>query len=132
MPTPITKTDDSPDEVLTAPRLELERLTAKYTSAQTNTVLKTVAAGKCFVVTAVDVFCDNGNTVDVSVLLEFDDTTDVTIVEHPGVAPGSGFVIGDGSGQIQLGDDGQNVIVTVSVPTGGSVTVHVSGYLIDV
>lgn len=131
MPTPITKTDDSPDEVLTAPRLELERLTAKYTSAQTNTVLKTVAAGECFVVTAVDVFCDNGNTVDVSVLLEFDDTTDVTIVEHPGVAPGSGFVIGDGSGQIQIGDDGQNVIVTVSVPTSGAVTVHVSGYLID-
>ncbi len=131
MPTPITKNDDSPDEVLTAPRLELERLTAKYTSAQTNTTLKTVAAGERFVVTAVDVFCDNGNTVDVSVLLEFDDTTDVTIVEHPGVAPGSGFVIGDGSGQIQIGDDGQNVIVTVSVPTGGSVTVHVSGYLID-
>lgn len=131
MPTPITKTDDSPDEVLTAPRTELERLTAKYTSAQTNAILKTVAAGRRFVVTAVDVFCDNGNTVDVSVLLEFDDTTDVTIVEHPGVAPGSGFVIGDGSGQIQIGDDGQNVIVTTSVSTGGSVTVHVSGYLID-
>ncbi len=131
MTTPITKADDSPDEVLTAPRLELERLTAKYTSAQTNATLKTVAAGKRFVVTAVDVFCDNGNTVDVRVLLEFDDTTDVTIVEHPGVAPGSGFVIGDGSGQIQIGDDGQNVIVTTSVSTGGSVTVHVSGYLID-
>lgn len=76
-------------------------------------------------------FCSNANTVNVGAVLEFDDVADVTIVEHPGVAPGSGFVVGDGSGQIQTGGDGQDVIVTVSPPTGGSVTVHVSGYLID-
>ncbi len=94
-------------------------------------MLKSVPAGKRFVVTEIDVFCGNGNTVDVQVVLEFDAATDVKIVEHPGVAPGSGFVIGDGSSAIVFGGDGEDVIVTVTVPTGGSVTVHVSGYLVE-
>lgn len=109
----------------------LERLTAKYTFAQTDTVLKSVPAGKRFVVTEIDVFCDNGCTADVQVVLEFDAATDVKIVEHPGVAPGSGFVIGDGGSPIAIGDDGEDLLVTVTAPTNGDVCIHVTGYLTE-
>jgi len=110
---------------------DLERLTAKYILAQTDTVLKSVPAGKRFVVTEIDVFCDNGCTVDVQVVLEFDAATNVKIVEHPGVAPGSGFAIGDGGSPIAIGDDGADVLVTVSAPTSGYVCIHVTGYLTE-
>lgn len=94
-------------------------------------MLKSVAAGKRFIITAAEVFCDNANSVDVQFLLEFDDTTDVKIVEHPGIAPGSGFVIGYGASEVAAGGDGQDVIVTTTVATSGSICVHVSGYLVD-
>jgi len=109
----------------------VERFAAKYTLAQTDTVLKSVSAGKRLVVTEIDVFCDNGCTVDVQVVLEFDAATDIKIVEHPGVAPGSGFVIGDGGSPIAIGDDGEDLLVTVSAPTSGYVCIHVTGYLTE-
>lgn len=110
---------------------DLERLTGKYTTAQSNTVLRSVSAGKRFVVTSIEVFCDNVNSVDVQFLLEFDAATDVRIIEHAGIAPGSGFIVGDGGNQIAIGGDGWDLLVTTTVATGGSVCVHVTGYLID-
>jgi len=110
----------------------VERLAAKYTSAQTNTVLRTVAAGKSFVVTGYSVFVDKACTVNVSALLEFDAATDVVIAEHPGVAAGSGFVEGGGSGILAIGGSGEDVLITVSVPSGGSIAVHVTGYEEDI
>lgn len=108
----------------------IERLTAKYTSAQTDTVLKSIAGGAKFVVTQVSAFIDNACSVDVGVLFEFDDSSDVRISEHPGLAPGSGYTEGSGAGMLAVGGDGQDVLVTVEVPTGGSVVVSVSGYSI--
>lgn len=94
-------------------------------------MLKTVPAGQRFVVTAVEVFCDNATSVDVQCLLEFDAATDVRIVEHPGIAPGSGFVLGNGAHALAIGGDGEDLLVTTTVATNGSVCVHVVGYLIE-
>jgi hypothetical protein len=55
----------------------------------------------------------------------------VKIVEHPGIAPGSGFVIGYGASEVAAGGDGQDLIVTTTVATSGSICVHISGYLVD-
>jgi hypothetical protein len=109
---------------------KVERLTQKNTAAQTDQVLKTVAAGEKFVVTQISAFCDRANTVDVQVLIEFDDTSDVRVFENPGIAAGMGAVEGDGSGILAIGGDGQDLLLTNEVPTTGSVTVHVSGYIV--
>jgi len=94
-------------------------------------VLLAVAAGQIAVVTAVSVYCSNVNTVNVQALVEFDDVADVVIVEHPNIAPGSGFTEGNGGGILAIGADGQDILWTCGVPTSGSVTVHVTGYLIQ-
>lgn len=108
----------------------VETWTDENTAAGSNEVLKTVNSSQKAVITMVEVFCDNANTVDVDVLLEFDDTADVFVAHHPGIAPGSGFVIGDGSGIVAIGGDAQDVIWTNEVPTGGSVRITVRGYII--
>lgn len=94
-------------------------------------MLKSVPTGQRFVMTAVEVFCDNGTSVDVRCVLEFDAASDVRIVEHPGIAPGSGFVLGDGGHALAIGGDGEDLLVTTTVATNGSVCVHVTGYLIE-
>jgi len=109
-----------------------QRLTGKYTAAQTDAVLKTVATGKSFVVTGYSVFVDKSCTVNVQALLEFDDATDVRIAEHPGIAAGSGMVEGSGAGILAIGASGQDVLFTCTVPTTGSVAVHVTGYEEDI
>ncbi len=109
----------------------VETLTRKDTAAQTDAVLKTVNANERFVVTAVAVMCDNANSVDVQALVEFDDTTDIRIVEHPGIPPGGGFTHGNGGGILAIGIAAGDVLWTCEVPTGGTITVSVSGYLIS-
>lgn len=127
---PTTRTDDRPDEVRLALNEDVERLTGKYASAQTDTVLKSVPSGKRLVVTAIDVFLENGTSVDVQCVLEFDSVGDVKIVEHPGIAPGSGFVLGDGGYALAIGGDGQDLLVTTTVATNGNICIHVAGYLV--
>jgi len=107
------------------------RLTRKDTGSQTDTVLQTINSGQKAVITAVSVYCDKANSVDVQALVEFDDSSDVRIVEHPGIAAGSGFVEGNGGGVLAVGGDAQDVLWTCEVPTGGSVTVHVTGFIIE-
>jgi hypothetical protein len=107
------------------------RLTRKDTAAQTDTVLQAVSAGQKAVITAVSVYVDHACSVDVQALVEFDDTADVRIFEHPGIAPGSGAVEGNGGGILAAGADGQDVLWTCEVPTSGSVVVHVTGFLIE-
>jgi hypothetical protein len=110
---------------------KVERLTAKYTGAQTDTVLKTINSGQIFVVTQCSAFCSHANTVDVQVLFEFDDSTDVRFSEHPNIAAGSGYTEGAGGGILAIGADAQDVLVTCTAPTTGSVVVAVSGYVIE-
>lgn len=108
----------------------VETLTRKDTAAQTDAVLKTVNANERFVVTAVAVMCDNANTVDVQALVEFDDGSDIRIVEHPGVPAGGGFTHGNGGGILAIGIVAGDLLWSCEVPTTGSITVSVSGYLI--
>ena len=103
---------------------------AAYTSAQTDTIVVAVATGFRFVITGHSCMIDNACTVSVSYLLEFDDVTDVRIFEHKGIAPGFGVVEkGSALEPIAEGDDGQDVLVTLSVPTGGNASVTVNGFL---
>ncbi len=99
------------------------------TAAQTDQVLQTVNASERFIVTGISVTADNANTVDVAVTLEFDDTADVPFWGHPGIPPGGGATWGDGSGILAIGGDAQDILLTNEVPTGGSVTVVVTGYI---
>ena len=108
----------------------IETLTRTDTGAQTDTVLKTVNANERFIITAVAVFCNNANTVDVQALVEIDDTADIRVVEHPGIPPGGGFTHGNGGGILAIGIVAGDVLWTCTVPTSGSVSVSVSGYLI--
>jgi len=108
----------------------IENLTRKDTAAQTDAILKSVGASERFVVTAFSVVCSNANTVDVQGVIEFDDTSDVRILEHPNAPRGGGFVEGNGGGILAIGAAGQDLLWTCTVPTSGSVCVHVSGYLI--
>jgi hypothetical protein len=107
------------------------RVTRKDTAAQTDTVLQSVAGGQKAIITMLSVYCDKANSVDVQALVEFDDTADVRIAEHPGIAAGSGFVEGNGGGVIAAGADGQDVLWTCEAPTGGNITVQVTGFLIE-
>jgi len=108
----------------------VRRLLANYIGVQTNAVLLSVGTNEKFVVTECSAFVDKACSVNVSVLFEFDEVTDVPFSQHPGIAPGSGYVEGTGAGILAIGAATDDVLVTVSVPTGGSVTVAVSGYLI--
>lgn len=108
----------------------IETLTRNDTGAQTDAVLKTVNANERFIVTAVAVMCDDANSVAVQALIEFDDGSDIRIVEHPGIPAGGGFTHGNGGGILAIGIVAGDVLWTCTVPTSGSVSVSVSGYLI--
>jgi hypothetical protein len=109
-----------------------ETLFRKDTAAQTDAILKAVGAAERFVILGISVLCSNANTVDVQALIEFDDTADVPIQEHPNAPRGGGFIEGGGGGILAIGAAGQDVLWTCTVPTSGSVVVNVRGFLIAV
>jgi len=108
---------------------------ANYTGAQTNAAVVTVAAGLKIVVTRCSVMADNANTVDVQVRIGFATATTPTttgvVLSHPGIAPGSGVVEGDGSGMLGVGADDEDLRITSEVPTTGSIDVVVSYFTIE-
>ena len=108
---------------------------AAYTAAQTDTAIVTIAGGLKIVVTEIEALCDNANTVDVGVRVGFGATTTPTttgvVLTHPGIAPGSGVVRGNGSGILGVGADGEDLRITCEVPTTGSIRVLVSYYTIE-
>jgi len=53
------------------------------------------------------------------------------IGSHPGVAPGSGFVCGNGGGIIAVGGAGEEPRLTSSAATTGNLHVLISYFLID-
>lgn len=106
----------------------MARYTETYTAAATDDVLVSVPSGQIFQCTGWTCSTDAACTVNVSVSLEFDDTVDVYFAGHPGIRPGGTF--GE-KGEVADGADGQDVIVTISVPTGGSAVVTVNGQFQD-
>lgn len=100
----------------------------------------TVNTGTKVVVTRLTVTCSNANTVNVAVKVGFaaaniaaDSTTGAAgvLVDHEGVPPGGGFTIGDGSGILGIGADGEELRWTVDDPVGGHVCITVTYYTIE-
>lgn len=117
--------------------------TARTDAAQTGErCIAAVGPGLIPVVTRVTALCDNANSVDVGMKVAFsadatlptdaDTGTADILVDHPGIPAGGGFTIGDGSGVIGTGQDGDEIRYTCEVPTGGAVTLSVSYYTIEV
>jgi hypothetical protein len=110
-------------------------LRANYTAAQSNTAIIDNATSNKIVVTRISALCDNANTVDVAVLIGFGTvstpTTAGVLLSHPGIAPGSGVVEGNGSGILGVGGSDADLRITSEVPTGGSLDVVVSYFTIE-
>ena len=110
-------------------------LEAAYTGAQTDTAIVTISTGSKIVVTEVEAVCDNANTVNTSIRVGFGTantpTTTGVVLTHPGIAPGSGITRGNGGGILGVGADNEDLRVTCSVPTGGSIRVLVSYFTIE-
>ncbi len=109
----------------------LQTFAANYTTAQTNTAVLAGAGGQKYVLTAFMVTVANATTVDVSCRLGFGATVPAygntqILGSHPGIAAGSGFAKGDGSGIIGIGADSDPVSFTCSVPTSGSLDLNLS------
>jgi hypothetical protein len=111
-------------------------------NGQTNLAIGpgTVAPGAKVVVTRVSVMASNANTVNTACKIGFgtasvpaDSLTPAAdiLAHHPGVPPGGGFTIGDGSGVLGVGADGAEVRLTCGDPTGGSLSITISYYLIE-
>lgn len=108
-----------------------------FTGAQTDAALVTVSTGTKIVVTGVMVCCSNANSVNVSVRIGFG-TANVPaygsagiVASHPNIPAGGGFSRGDGSGILGIGADNEDLRVTCSAPTSGSVDVVVTYYTIE-
>jgi len=115
---------------------------AAATGAQTDAAISpgAISAGTKIVVTRLTVTCSNANSVNVAVKLGFgastipaDSTTGAAgvLADHEGVPPGGGFTIGDGSGMLGVGGDGEELRLTCDAPTGGFVIVSYSYYTIE-
>ena len=107
-----------------------------YTGAQTDTAIVTVGASDSIVVTGLSVLAHNANSVDVTVRIGFGTTTTPVntsvVLAHPGIAPGSGVVEGTGTAVLGFGSGGQDLRITSTVPTGGSIDVLVKYFIISI
>ncbi len=106
-----------------------------YTSSQTDTALVSVSAGSKMVVTRVSVLASNANSVDVSVRIGFGTANTPTgagvVLSHPGVAKGSGVVEGSGGAVLGVGADDEELRITCGAPTGGSIDVVTTYFIIE-
>lgn len=114
-------------------------LTKKHTTITTavaDAAIITVSAGTKIVVTRITATLDNASTVFPTVLIGFGatttPTTDGVIAAHGGVPAGGGFTIGDGSGILGVGGDGEDLrVTTTGNATGNGLQITVSYYLIE-
>ncbi len=106
-----------------------------FTGVQTNAALVTVSAGTKIVVTQLMITADNANSVDVQARVGFGATTTPTaagvVGSHPGIPAGGGFTMGNGGGILGVGADGEDLRITSEVPTGGSIDVVTTYFLIE-
>ncbi len=95
--------------------------------AQTDTALVTVSAGTAIIVTAFQAMADHANTVDVGFRCGFGTANTPAadaagiIASHPGVAAGSGVVVGTGAGIIGMGASNEDLRVTCEDPVTGAI-----------
>lgn len=112
-------------------------------NAQTGTSLVgTISAGSRVVVTSISVTVDSAVTATggVAVKVGFSTTTtlpadgtgvDAILLDHKGIAAGSGIVIGNGGGIIGIGADDAELRLTCEDPVGGGLSVTVTYYTIE-
>jgi hypothetical protein len=109
-------------------------LEAAYTALQTDVAIVSVAGGNKIAVSQIQVLADSANTVFPQVRIGFGATTTPTttgvVLTHPGLPAGGGVSRGDGSGVLGVGADGEDLRITLAVPTGGSVRVLVTYYVV--
>jgi hypothetical protein len=112
------------------------------TTAKTDEQLSAaaVAADERIYITRFEALVDNATTVSVSVRAGFGTASVPTasatgvsgmIASHPGIAPGSGIICGNGSGIIAVGGAGEEPRLTTSAATTGNLHVVISYFLID-
>ena len=113
------------------------------TGAQTDaSMVGTIAAGTKVAVTQIAVTVDSAVTATggVSVKVGFgatsipaDSSTGANgiLLDHKGIAAGSGVVLGNGSGLIGIGADGEELRLTCEDPVGGGLSVMFSYYTIE-
>lgn len=111
--------------------------------AQTNaSIVGTINTGTKVAVTSIAVTLDSATTATggVAVKIGFGATTipadsttgaDGVLLDHPGIAAGSGMVLGNGSGILGIGGDGEELRLTCEDPTGGNLAVTFSYYTIE-
>jgi hypothetical protein len=114
----------------------------RTTSSTSDTALLpgTIGGGTKIVITRMSVTISNACTVNVGVKIGFgtaavpaDNTTGVAgvIIDNDAFPPGGGINIGDGSGIIAVGGDGEELRVTSDTPTSGSIHLSYSFYTIE-
>ncbi len=114
-------------------------LTLKHTTittAVTDAKIITISTGSKIVVTRLTVTLDNASTVFPTFLIGFaatnTPTTTGVLAAHGGIPAGGGFTIGDGSGILGVGADGDDLIVTTTGnATGNGLQITVSYYTVD-
>lgn len=110
-------------------------LRATSTGAQTDVALITVSAGTKIVVTSIQVTLSVATTATPSVIIGFGTantpTTTGVVIAHPGLPGGGGVSRGDGTGIIGVGADDQDLRITNTVPTGGTLDVVVTYFTIE-
>jgi hypothetical protein len=115
----------------------VQTIATNFTAAQTDTALVTVATGLKIVVTSVMLKCHTANMVNVSARVGFGTANTPAygsaglLLTDPGIAPGSGIGRGNGAGILGVGTDDQDVRITCSVPTSGSIDAILSWYTVE-
>ena len=109
--------------------------------AQTDaTIVGTISAGTKVAVTAVAVTVDaattNANAVKIgfgATTIPADSTTGANgvLLDHDGIPPGSGVVVGNGAGLLGIGADGEELRLTCEDPVGGALSVTFSYFTIE-
>lgn len=119
--------------------LESTSQTWSFDAAQTDAKLIDVAATQRLAVLSAKATCSNSNTGDVSVRLGFATATLPTLTinsltgavgeffSHGGIAKGGGAVDAEGA----LGPEGEDLRLTCSAATGGSVRITVKYRLLE-
>lgn len=113
-----------------------------WTTAQTDDAIVTISAGLKIVVTRITAVLDEATTVGVGFRMGFGATTLPTIatdgnavagvlLSHPGLVPGGGITVGDGSGILGIGADGEDLRITTEAATGGAGRAYVSYYTVE-
>jgi hypothetical protein len=112
-------------------------------STTDDNVLPAISAGTKYAITRITITIDEATTVGVAVRLGFGtanvpalpsanaDAVDDILVYHPGLVPGSGMQIGDGSGILGVGADGAELRITAEATTGGTGVVTVTYFTIE-